>query len=139
MTVAELLDGIDSRCSAAPQARAISQPGGRCLSYGELGRELGALTAGLRLAGLRPGDAVVFSIRPCPEAVLLILAIARCGGVMVAAEPGMAPDLFASRMSALSPRWVMAESALYALTRITPVRAFLERRGVMLPNLDIKD
>jgi len=136
-SIADLLDLIASRCRSNPGAPALSQPGGRRLTYGELGREMDSLTAGLMRAGLQRGDAVVFSIRACPESILLLLAIARCGGVVVAAEPGMSPRLFASRMTLLSPRWVMAESVLYALARTRLVRAALERRGVRLPNLDV--
>ena len=136
-SIADLLDTIASRCRSNPGASALSQPGGCRLTYGELGRELDSLTAGLMRADLQRGDAVVFSIRACPESILLLLAIARCGGVVVAAEPGMSPRLFASRMTLLSPRWVMAESVLYALARIRLLRSALERRGVRLPNLDV--
>jgi acyl-CoA synthetase (AMP-forming)/AMP-acid ligase II len=38
-------------------------------------------------------------------------------------------------MRLLAPRWVMAESALYALASLAPARWLLERRGVSLPNL----
>ena len=138
-SIGDLLDIVVSRCRTNPAAPALTQKGGRRLTYGELGRELDSITAGLMRAGLQRGDAVVFSIRACPESIMLLLAIARCGGVVVAAEPGMSPRLFASRMSLLSPRWVMAESLLYALARTRPVRSALERRGVKLPNLDIPD
>ena len=44
----------------------------------------------------------------------------RCGGVVVAVDPGMSPDLFEARISVLEPRWVMAESLLYALAQFGP-------------------
>ncbi len=133
-----LLAAIDATCRAVPHRPALGQAGGRAaLSYAELGRELTAITSGLLRAGLARGDAVVFSIRPSPEAILLLLAIVRCGGVVVAADPGMAPTLFATRMALVRSRWVMAESVLYALASLRPARALLERRGVRLPNLDV--
>ncbi len=136
-SIGDLLDMIVSRCRTNPGAVALSQPGGRRLTYGELGLELDAITSGLMRLGLQRGHAVVFSIRACPESIVLLLAIARCGGIVVAAEPGMSPRLFASRMTLLAPRWVMAESVLYALARTRPVRSILERRGLKLPNLDV--
>jgi acyl-CoA synthetase (AMP-forming)/AMP-acid ligase II len=137
MNVATLLDQIDKQCMHDPSAPALIQAGGRTMTYGELKTELDALTAGLLNAGMGPGDAVVYSIRPSPESVLLLLAVVRCGGVVVAVDPGMSPDLFAARLSLLEPRWVMAESLLYALARFRPARRMLERKGIRLPNLDV--
>jgi acyl-CoA synthetase (AMP-forming)/AMP-acid ligase II len=137
MNVATLLDQIDRRCTLDPSALALIQAGGRALTYGELMAELDAVTTGLLSAGLRQGDAVVYSIRPSPESVLLLLAVVRCGGVVVAVDPGMSPDLFAARLSLLEPRWVMSESLLYALARLGPLRRALEKKGVRLPSLDV--
>jgi acyl-CoA synthetase (AMP-forming)/AMP-acid ligase II len=137
MNVATLLDQIDEQCRHDPSAPALIQARGQTLTYGDLKTELDALTNGLLNAGMRPGDGVVYSIRPSPESVLLLLAVVRCGGVVVAVDPGMSPDLFAARLSLLEPRWVMAESLLYAMARLRPVRRMLERRGIRLPNLDV--
>jgi acyl-CoA synthetase (AMP-forming)/AMP-acid ligase II len=137
MNVATLLDQIDKQCVHDPSAPALIQAGGRTLTYGEMKTELDALTTGLLNAGMCQGDAVVYSIRPSPESVLLLLAVVRCGGVVVAVDPGMSPDLFAARLSLLEPRWVMAESLLYVLARLRPVRGMLERRGVRLPSLHV--
>lgn len=138
MNVAGLLDRIESQCLRDPSSPALIQAGGRTYTYGEVKAELDALTAGLLKAGMRPGDAVVYSIRSNPESVLLLLAVVRCGGVVVAVDPGMSPDLFAVRLSLLEPRWVMAESLLFALAQFGPVRRAVERRGVQLPNLNVK-
>jgi acyl-CoA synthetase (AMP-forming)/AMP-acid ligase II len=137
MNVADLLEQIDHQCTLDPSAPALIQAGGRSLTYGELKAELDALTTGLLNAGMRQGDAVVYSIRPSPESVLLLVAVVRCGGVVVAVDPGMSPDLFAARVSLLEPRWVMSESLLYAMAQLGPVRRLLERRGVRLPSLDV--
>jgi acyl-CoA synthetase (AMP-forming)/AMP-acid ligase II len=138
MNVATLIDEIYARCAREPSAPALIQAGGRTLTYGEVKTELDSLTAGLLSAGMRPGDAVLYSVRSSPESVLLLLAVIRCGGVVVAVDPGMSTDLFAARVSLLEPRWVMAESLLYALTRFGPVRRALETKGVRLPNLDVE-
>src|SRR5712692_8887958 len=138
MNVATLIDDILAQCASEPSAPALVQAGGRTLTYGELKTELDSLTAGLLHAGMRPGDAVLYSIRCSPESVLLLLAVIRCGGVIVGLDPGMSPDLFAARVSLLEPRWVMSESLLYALTRFGPLRRVLETRGVRLPSLDVE-
>jgi len=137
MNVATLLDQIDKQCTLNPSAPALIQAGGRALTYGEMKAELDGLTSGLLSAGMREGDAVVYSIRPSPESVLLLLAVVRCGGVVVAVDPGMSPDLFAARVSLLEPRWVMSESLLYALAQLGPVRRLLEKKGVRLPGLEV--
>jgi acyl-CoA synthetase (AMP-forming)/AMP-acid ligase II len=136
--VAALLDQIEARCVSDPSAPALIQAGGRIYTYGEVKAELDALTSGLLNAGMRPGDAVVYSVRPSPESVLLLLAVVRCGGVVVAVDPGMSPELFAARLSLLDPRWVMAESILYALAQAAPLRRALERKGVRLPSLRVR-
>lgn len=137
MNVTALLDQIDAQCDRDPSAPALVQAGGRALTYGMVRAEADALASGLLNAGMRPGDVVVYSIRSSPESVLLLLAVMRCGGVVVAVDPGMSPDLFASRLSLLEPRWVMAESLLYALAQLGPARRALERKGVRLPHLRI--
>ena len=137
MRVEAVFETIDRLRTTTPSHVALAQTSGRQLTYAELGRELDSVTAGLDLAGLRPGDAVVFSIRPTIEAVLLIMAVIRCGGVIVASDPGMSPALFVSRMALLKPMWVMTEGILFALGRLRVLRSWLERRGVMLPNVDL--
>lgn len=137
MRLEAILETIDRLRTAAPDRVALSQDGGRELTYAELGRKVDSLCAGLNQAGLRQGDAVVFSVRPTIEAVLLIMAAVRCGGVIVASDPGMSPTLFASRIALLKPKWVMTESFLYTLGRLRVVRSWLERRGVMLPNVEV--
>src|SRR5713226_5458287 len=137
MNVATLIYNILAQCASRPSAPALIQAGGRTLSYGHVKTELDSLTAGLLHAGMRPGDAVLYSIRCSPESVLLLLAVIRCGGVIVAVDPGMSPDLFAARVGLLEPRWVMSETLLYALTRFGPLRRALEAGGLRLPTLDV--
>lgn len=137
MNALQIIEAIRARADCQPDAPALTRAGGRRRPYREIAAELDRLTAGLIAAGLRPGDAVVYSVRARPESILLILAVVRCGGVVVAAEPGMSPELFAARMALLEPRWVMAETAVYALSVLRPARALLERRGVALPNFDL--
>ena len=133
------MNGIESVFDALRRAD-TGRPaliGRRTVIYGRLAGEVDAVTAGLQAAGMEPGDAVIFTVRPSIEAIVLILAIVRCGGVVVAADPGMSPELFSARIAPLRPRWVMTESVLYLLARVGPARSALERRGVRLPNFDV--
>src|SRR5260370_6518720 len=84
---------------------------------------------------MRQGDAVVFSVRPSVEAIILILATVRAGGTIVAADPGMGAELFAARMAAVRPKFVMAESLLYALSASRVARRVLRSRHLELPHV----
>jgi acyl-CoA synthetase (AMP-forming)/AMP-acid ligase II len=116
-------------------APALVSPRGRVTTFGGLEEAVGAAATRLQAAGLHPGDAVVFSVRPSVEAIVLILATARAGGVLVAADPGMGESLFNRRMAAVQPRFVMAESLLYALSASRLARRVLRSRKLELPRV----
>ncbi|MFS1298780.1 class I adenylate-forming enzyme family protein [Streptosporangium longisporum] len=82
---------------------------------------------------VRPGDGVLFAVRPGVDAVALALGAVAAGGTLVLADPGLAPDVLAARMTAARPAWVVAESLLYTLSG--PLRGLARRRGLLLPNL----
>jgi len=108
---------------------------GRSTSFGALNDAVSAAATRLRAEGMRRGDAVAFSVRPSVEAIVLILATVRAGGVIVAADPGMGKKLFAARMAAVRPRFVMAESLLYALSGSGVARRLLRSRRLELPQI----
>ncbi|MET8381641.1 class I adenylate-forming enzyme family protein [Streptosporangium canum] len=83
--------------------------------------------------GLRPGDGVLFAVRPGVDAVVLALGAVAAGGTLVLADPGLAPEVLGARMTATRPRWVVAESLLYTLSG--PLKGLARRRGLLLPNL----
>ncbi|MFF5205097.1 class I adenylate-forming enzyme family protein [Streptosporangium sp. NPDC000396] len=84
-------------------------------------------------SGLRPGDGVLFAVRPGVDAVALALGAVAAGGTLVLADPGLAPEVLAARMTATRPKWVVAESLLYTLSG--PLKGLARRRGLLLPNL----
>jgi acyl-CoA synthetase (AMP-forming)/AMP-acid ligase II len=101
------------------------------LTYAELGAAIRATADGLRRAGMRRGDRVLFSIRPGPDAVILALGIVLAGGTVVFADPGAGEALFRARVALAAPRRVAAESLLYlASTRV--LRPIARRRGLEL-------
>ncbi|MFC0037456.1 AMP-binding protein [Actinomadura rayongensis] len=129
--VRRLLD----QAAAAPDAVALVAADGTTLSFGELRRRVLAVRHGLLAAGLRDGDRMLFSVRPSPESLVLALGVVAAGGVVVFADPGAGPEMFAARLRLAGPRWSAAESLLYAGTRLAPVRAWARQRGLLLPNL----
>ncbi|WP_371782055.1 AMP-binding protein [Streptosporangium subroseum] len=84
-------------------------------------------------SGLRPGDGVLFAVRPGVDAVVLALGAVAAGGTLVLADPGLAPDVLAARLAVTRPKWVVTESLLYTLSG--PLRGLARRRGLLLPNL----
>jgi acyl-CoA synthetase (AMP-forming)/AMP-acid ligase II len=130
--VYEVLDGL---ASERRDGVAIESPRGRLTTFGALSHAVSAAATRLTEAGMRPGDAVAFSVRPSVESIILILATVRAGGTTVAADPGMGAELFAARMGAVKPTFVMAESVLYAASSSAVVRWALRGRGLELPRV----
>lgn len=135
----DLVADVLAQCDRTPDAVALLHRGRR-VTYAELGAAVRSTAARLRADGLHPGDRVLFSVRPCPEGLLLALGIVAAGGSVVLVDPGSTPELFAARLAAARPTWAATESLLYALSR--PALAGLaRRRGVLLPDygrLDVR-
>jgi acyl-CoA synthetase (AMP-forming)/AMP-acid ligase II len=128
----DLLTALLAACDRFGDAPAIAASRA-ALTYRQLGERIRATAAGLRAAGLEPGDRVLFSVRPSPEGIVLALGIVRAGGVVVFADPGVGPELFAARFEAAAPRWAAAESLLYTASSLAVVRPLTRRRGLLLP------
>lgn len=136
MNLVELIAG---QAAETPSAIAVIGGDGSQLSYGQLWQQVLAVRHGLIQAGMIPGDGVLFSVRPSPQSLVLALGVVAAQGVVVFADPGAGPQMFAARMRLARPRWSAAESVLYAASRIAPVRAYARRRGLLLPNLSTLD
>lgn len=109
-----LLDRLRSLAEADPHLPAVVRPRGRPLSRRELVERVDAAARGLRLAGFREGDRVLFAVSPGVDALVLVLAAHHLGGVLVPQDPGVADALFQARMELLAPRWVFAQGILLA-------------------------
>ncbi|MEV4412507.1 class I adenylate-forming enzyme family protein [Catellatospora sp. NPDC049609] len=134
-----LVELVLAQAARTPDATALIAGDGARLSYGELRRRVLAVRGGLRAAGLRPGDGVLFSVRPSLDSLVLAVAVVAAGGHVIFADPGAGPEMFSARMRLARPRWSAAESLLYAASRLGPVRAYARRRGLLLPNLSRLD
>ncbi|WP_031158223.1 class I adenylate-forming enzyme family protein [Streptosporangium roseum] len=129
-------DGTDGRSHAREQG-STGSTGGRGGTDGRDGTgDRSHASTGDRNGtdgGLRPGDGVLFAVRPGVDAVVLALGAVAAGGTLVLADPGLAPEVLGARMTATRPRWVVAESLLYTLSG--PLKGLARRRGLLLPNL----
>lgn len=145
----ELLDAMVDAARRAGERPAIVETGGllhrlfgtskRTLPYAEFGRRIDALASNLRAAGMREGDRVLYAVRPGIESMTILPALLRLGAVVVAVDSAVSEVLFAERMRLVAPRWVVAESILYALSADSPLRGLFRRLGIDLPDLGAID
>lgn len=115
--------------------RVLMREGERTVTGTELAVAMERLPRALVDRGMRPGQVVLFGVRPGIDALLLLLAAMRTGAVVTFVDPGVGPELFERRLELLAPDWVMAESLLYVASAPTPLRGYLRRRGFTLPRL----
>ncbi|MEO5814858.1 MAG: class I adenylate-forming enzyme family protein [Gemmatimonadaceae bacterium] len=132
----DLLSRLRARADATPRATAIVEPGGITVTYAELSARAQAVARGFTKAGMRPGDRVLFAVRPSVAAIVLMTGIVEAGGVLVPASLGVGDELFRAQMKQLAPRWVVAESLLLAASSSSLVRRIVRWRGGALPPMD---
>ncbi|MEP6620578.1 MAG: class I adenylate-forming enzyme family protein [bacterium] len=130
-----LLERLAVPAARAPDAVAIIESSGKTISRRAFHERVESLTHGFMRAGLQPGDRVLFAVRPCIEAIALIIAITETGGVLVPAAVGIGDVLFESQMRLVAPKWVVAESVLLAASFSRIARRMLTRLGVTLPSM----
>ncbi|GII95624.1 class I adenylate-forming enzyme family protein [Sinosporangium siamense] len=126
----DLVTGILETAARHPSRVAIRDGRGRALTYGDLRTRV--LSVAAALSGGEEG-AVLFAVRPGPDAVATALGAVLAGRTLVLADPGVAPGVFAGRIALTRPAWVVAESLLYTLSG--PLRGVARRRGLLLPRL----
>src|SRR5438477_12196396 len=99
VSTATIPDQIAAVAARQPERPALEDTAGGRLTYAALAAQVENVARSLVTAGLEKGDRVLFSVRPSIAAIVLILATARAGGVLVAFDLGMGPALFAARMA----------------------------------------
>lgn len=127
----DLLAAVLASADREPAAPAITL-GRRALTYADLRDRVLGIAAGLRAEGFATGDRMLFSVRPGIDAVTLALGAIAAGGTVVFADPGAGETVFRARMGLAGPRWVAAESLLYAASS-GPLAGIARRRGIALP------
>lgn len=128
----DLLDAVLAACERTPAAPALTL-GRTTLTFAGVRDAVLGTAAGLRAHGFVPGDRVLFSVRPGPTGIVLALGIVAAGGTVVFADPGQGDTLLRSRVALARPRWVAAESLLYAVSA-GPLRRVARARGIALPD-----
>lgn len=130
-----IIEQVLQWADTTPAATSVIDARGRTVTYAELGGRVRSVAGGLVGAGLQPIDGVLFSVRPSIDALVLALGTVAAGGVLVFADPGAGPELFAARVRRANPKWAIAESLLYAASGWSPARSLAGRRGLLLPDL----
>jgi acyl-CoA synthetase (AMP-forming)/AMP-acid ligase II len=130
--VTDILAALLDSCDRTPAAPALTL-GRTTLRFGELRDRVLGVASSLTEHGLAPGDRVLFSVRPGIDGITLALGIIAAGGTVVFADPGAGEQLFRARSALAAPRWVAAESLLYAVSS-GPLRGLARRRGIELPD-----
>lgn len=130
-----LIELIRARADVAPHDPAVGSSPGAAWTYAELTTRIDSVAEGLTRRGFKPGHRMLFSIRPSPESIALVLGTIAAGGTIVFLDPGMSEELFRSRISLIDPKWVAAESLLYAAAAPGPLGMLARRRGLVLPRL----
>ena len=130
--MSDLLEAVFAACDRTPDAPALTR-GRTTLTFAELRDAMLGTATGLRSRGFAPGDRVLFSVRPGPEGILLALGVVAAGGTVIFADPGQGDSLLRSRVALARPRWVAAESLLYAISA-GPLRRLARTRGIDLPD-----
>ncbi len=128
----DILAALLDSCERTPDAPALTLRR-TTLRFGELRDRVLGVASSLTEHGLLPGDRVLFSVRPGIDGITLALGIIAAGGTVVFADPGAGEQLFRARSALAAPRWVAAESLLYAASS-GPLRGLARRRGIELPD-----
>ncbi|WP_142811282.1 acetoacetate--CoA ligase [Tepidiphilus olei] len=115
------------------------------LSWSELQRQVAALAAWLRAAGVRPGDRVAAYLPNVPQTVVAFLASAAVGAIWSVCSPDMGAPTVLDRFRQIEPKVLIAVDGYQwggrPYDRRETVRALLEglpsvERTLVLPYLD---
>ena len=128
----DLLSQLEACAERDPDAVALVDTSGARITRAMLAARTRAVAAGLVASGMRPGDHVLFAVRPGVDAIVYMVAIVEAGGVIVAADLGVGDAVFAAQVAASRPRWVVAESLLLAASSSAVVRRIARSRGLGL-------
>ena len=112
---------------------AIVEPNGRHTRYGELLRQVNATAQLLRINRLVPGDRVLLQVPNGPLFAACTLATIALGGVPLLADPGLGDAVYAARVRAAAPRFVLVHPLVEAIGHVGPLRRRLETRNVLVP------
>ncbi|MBJ7288816.1 class I adenylate-forming enzyme family protein [Williamsia sp.] len=119
---------------ASPHAAAFLTSRSGVITRGDLADRALAVAGELHSRGLQHGDTVGLAVRPGPETVAVLLASMRLGLRVVAADPRIAPQVFASSLRLAGVRLMITEP----LVRLAagPAAPIVGLFGIQLARLD---
>lgn len=123
------------RAARAAGDRVLLTQDPRNVTGAQLAGTLDRLPRALVGNGMRPGQVVLFGVRPGIDALMLLLAAVRAGAIVTFVDSSVTSDQLARRLELLAPDWVVADSLLYVASAPTPLRGYLRRRGFSVPRL----
>ena len=120
-------------CKTDPERLAVVEIGGRSISRQSLERRVYALSEHLRTQGMQKGDRVLVQIPPGVELTVTILAVLWVGGVVVLLEGGVGDDIYTTRVTQISPQWILIHSKLVWIHRLLGIRGLLSYFDITVP------
>lgn len=132
--LATMVDAVVAHARASGRRELFVQ-GGRRITGAALADQVERAAHAFNRRGMRPGDVILFGVRPGIDALVLLMAAMRNGAVVTVFDAGAGNELFARRLELLRPSWVVSESLLYAASARTPLSIYLRRAGLELPRL----
>lgn len=132
--LAAMVDAVIEHARASDEHELLVQRGRR-RTGAALAEQIERTAHALGRRGMRPGEVILFGVRPGIDALVLLMAAMRNGAVVTLIDPGAGNELFARRLELLRPSWVVSESLLYAASARTPLSIYLRRAGLELPHL----
>ncbi len=126
---------VRDRAHESPRDSAITVMGkhGQDLrvSWGVLDRRIQEFAAGMRSAGIKPGERIAFLIPPGPELIALIYAAWNIGACIVIADSGLGARGLIRALRGAHPDHV------FAIPRAMPITRFLQIPGLRISSRDI--
>ena len=108
----------------------------RKLSHNQLYREVAALAAALKAAGIAPGDRVAAWLPNMPETVIALLAAASLGAVFTSASPDFGARGVLDRFGQVKPRILIAADGYWHNGKPIETLARLGEISAGLPSLE---
>ncbi len=101
-----------AQCRATPEAIAVVDEEGRCLSFAELDRRGERLAAALRRRGVGADDRVGIGLERSLELVVAVLGVLKAGAAYLPLDPGYPRERLAFTLGDARPRLVLTAPAL---------------------------
>ncbi|WP_405486426.1 AMP-binding protein [Nocardia sp. NBC_00511] len=116
-----------------PDAPALGMIGERPLGYAELDARIRLVAKRLQSQGFRPGERMLFTLRPGVDSVVLVFGTIAAGGTIVVVDPNTGNGLPTRQLERVQPGWAATESLPHLLSG--PLRGVARRLGLPLPAL----